>query len=201
MGTMPSTSGAEALFGKTRLAVLALFLTHPEQEYHHRQVSRAVNSGQGAVHRELNRLAEAGVLLRTRKGRQVFYQANRDCPFFSELKSLLVKTSGVADVLRRALAGLGDRIRFAFIFGSFAGNRENARSDIDLAVIGAVSFGEVVAALSEAQGTLAREINPVVYSIEEFKSKAAGSHFAGRLKGTEKLFLIGSADEFDRLAE
>ncbi|MCE5272645.1 nucleotidyltransferase domain-containing protein [bacterium] len=198
---MISKGGAEALFGKTRLAVLALFFTHPEREFYLRQVSGTVKTGQGAVQRELARLAACGILLRTRKGRQVFYQANRDCPFFGELKSLLVKTGGVADVLRRALAGFGHNIRIAFVFGSFATNSAQARSDIDLAVIGAVSFGEVVSALSEAQETLAREINPVVYSEEEFKGQAARKHFVGKLKGTEKIYLIGSADEFDRLVE
>lgn len=201
MRSIIKTSGAEALFGKTRLAVLALFITQPERELHLRQVSATVKTGYGAVHRELNLLTEAEILLRTKKGRQVFFQANRNCPFFSELKSLLVKTAGVADVLRRALEPLADKIRIAFVFGSFARNSQKTGSDIDLAVIGAVSFSEVVSALSEAQQTLAREVNPVVYSEEEFKTKAGTQHFAGSLKDTEKIFLIGAENDFERLVE
>ncbi|MBN1224786.1 MAG: nucleotidyltransferase domain-containing protein, partial [Candidatus Aminicenantes bacterium] len=154
MGTTLYTGGAEALFGKTRLAVLALFFTHPEREFYLRQVSRTVKTGQGAADRELKRLAAAGILLKTKKGRQVFYQANRNCPFFKALKSLIVKTSGVVDVLRRALDRYKDKIRIAFIYGSFARDSQHARSDVDLVVIGEISFGEVVSALSQAQDTL-----------------------------------------------
>jgi len=201
MGTMLYTGGAEALFGKTRLAVLALFFTHPEREFYLRQVSRTVKTGQGAVQRELKRLAASGILLKTRKGRQVFYQANRSCPFFNELKTLIVKTGGVVDVLRRALDQYADKIRIAFIYGSFATYSENAQSDVDLVVIGNVSFGEVVSALSQAQEKLAREINPVVYSEIEFREKVSINHFASSLKKAEKIYLIGSENDFRRMVK
>lgn len=107
----------------------------------------------------------------------------------------------MVDLLRRALAKYTDKIRMAFIYGSFARSNEHAQSDVDLAVIGDISFGEVVSALSEVQDILSREINPVVYSENEFRAKASFSHFARSLKDSEKIFLIGSADEFERLVK
>ena len=50
----------------------------------------------------------------------MFYQANPDCPIFAELKGLMIKTTGVAEVLRAALAPLAAQIRVAFIYGSVA---------------------------------------------------------------------------------
>ena len=201
MGTMSSPGGAETLFGQTRLAVLALFFTNPDREFYLRQITRTIKSGQGAAQRELKRLSDSGILLKTRKGRHVFYQANRHNPVFNELKTFLIKTSGVADLLRQKLAKYTDQIKVAFIFGSFARSTEHAQSDVDLAVIGDISFGEVVSALSEVQDILSREINPVVYSENEFRAKASFSHFARSLKDSEKIFLIGSADEFERLVK
>jgi len=81
------------------------------------------------VQRELQRLAEAGIITRVVRGRTAFYQANRDCPIFRELHGLLIKTAGVADVLADALLALKDRIDVAFIYGSAAKASLRAESD------------------------------------------------------------------------
>jgi predicted nucleotidyltransferase len=126
----------------------------------------------------------------------VFYQANPDCPVFEELKGLMVKTTGVADVLRAALAPLAAQIRVAFVYGSVAKLTQRSGSDVDIMAVGESTFGDVVSALENAQITLAREINPTVYSPAEFRSKLkAGHHFLTSVVGGEKIFLIGDEHE------
>ncbi|MGQ0650729.1 MAG: hypothetical protein ACT4P4_00455 [Betaproteobacteria bacterium] len=66
------------------------------------------------------------MLRRERRGNQLLYSAERACPVFEELASILRKTSGVADVLAAALAPARDQIRAVFVFGSVAGGRERA---------------------------------------------------------------------------
>ena len=114
---------------------------------------RRVGAGLGAVDREVSRLAGAGILTRTVRGRQVYYQANPSCPVFAEIKSLMVKTSGLAEVLRTALAPIARRIRLAFVYGSFAREDDRRASDVDVMIVGDITFGEVVAALNRAQET------------------------------------------------
>ena len=190
------------LFGKTRRAVLALFYTHPDESFYLRQVIRAVALGQGTVQRELARLVAAGLLLRFSRGNQVYYQVNRASPIFAELKSLMVKTAGVADVLRAALVELRDQIRVAFLYGSMATGTHKVTSDVDLMVIGEVTFGRVVESLHRTQETLEREINSSVYSVEEFRKKLkAGNHFLYSLSHAPKIFLIGDEREFARLGK
>ncbi len=201
MGTKPSEPRvSSALFGKTRQAVLALLYGHAEESFYLRQIVRAVSLGQGAVQRELAHLTAAGLLLRTRQGNQVYYRVNRNAPVFPEMKSLLVKTAGAAHVLRAALAGFSDRIQIALLYGSLASGKDRANSDIDLLVIGKVSFGEVAEAVSAAQEKLQREINPSVYSSEEFRKKLlAGHHFLKGVFQGPTIFLIGSEHELKRL--
>jgi len=190
------------LFARNRRAVLALLYGHPDQEFYLRQVIRASGGGVGGVQRELDRLTEAGILRRTVRGNQVFFQANSDCPVFEEIKGLVTKTAGTGDVLRTALAPLSDRIRVAFVFGSLACGRQRASSDVDLLVVGEVAFGEVVAALADAQESLRREVNPTVYPAEEFCRKAAAGHqFLRSVLNREKIFLIGDQRELARLVE
>ena len=195
-------SPATALFGRTRRAVLALMYGRPDESFYVRQIVRAVGSGRGAVQRELRRLTAAGILTRSTRGRQIHYQANRDCPVFAELQSLLMKTTGVADVLRAALSHLSDRVQVAFVYGSVADGRLKADSDVDVIVVGAVTFGQVVSALSPAHETLGREVNPSVYPLAEFRNRVVhGDHFVTTVLRGPRIFLVGGERELAGLGE
>src|SRR2546423_5632352 len=100
MGSSAHTSAGRALFGRTRRAILALLFTRPERSYFVREIARITKAGQGAVQRDLLRLSKAGLLTQSRRGNQLFYQANQDSPVFSELRGLVIKTVGISDVLR-----------------------------------------------------------------------------------------------------
>lgn len=189
------------LFGKTRRALLALLFSHPDESYYLRQLARLTRVGMGALQRELKSLSEAGIIAVRVQGRQSFFQANPQCPVFEELKGLILKTSGAADVLRAALAPMAGDIQVAFIFGSVARGGQTRQSDLDIMVVGNVEFSQVVSALSPAQETLGREINPVVYSQDEFKSKAMqGLSFFKQVMESSKLFIVGGASDLKKLA-
>src|SRR5208337_2367417 len=142
------------LFGKTRRVVLSLLYTHPDESFYLRQIARVAGAGMGSIQRELKTLAEAGIIQASVKGNLVYYQANPRCPVYAELKGLIVKTAGVGDILKATLATLADRIQAAFVYGSFASGKERKGSDVDICVIGMVTFAEIVSALSPAQQTL-----------------------------------------------
>ena len=192
----------KGLFGKTRQSVLALLYGQAESSFYTKQILDAVNTGRGTVQRELKNLTDAGIITRQTQGRQVYYQANEKCPIFNELKSIVRKTFGIADAIRQSLSSAVDKIRAAFIFGSVAKSADERRSDIDLMVIGEISFGEVSSLIYEAEGKLSREINPVIYPAAEFKEKTKEDHyFVKNVLESEKIFLIGDDGELARLAE
>src|SRR4030066_181937 len=122
------------LFGKTRQSVLALLYGRTDSSFYTKQILDAVKIGRGTVQRELKNLTDTGIIIREVQGRQVYYRANARCPIFNELKSIVRKTFGVADVIRRSLAPKADTVRVAFIFGSVARSADDRRSDIDVIV-------------------------------------------------------------------
>lgn len=190
-----------ALFGKARRAVLALLYAHPEQGFYLREITRLAKVGQGAIQRELKRLTHNHILNRTVRGGRAFYQANPGCPIFPELQSLVLKTAGLVEVLRVALAPLASRIRVAFVYGSMARGRPKAGSDVDLFIVGAVSFSETVEALADAQATIARDVNPTVYDVGEFRRRVARKdHFVTAVRSDAELFIIGTENELEQLA-
>ena len=167
---------ATALLGKTRRAVLGLFMAQPERSFFLREAVRLIGAGQGAVQRELKQLSDAGILTRRRRGNQVHFQANPNCPVFPELRALILKTSGLAGRLQQALSPLAGRIAVAFVFGSLPAGAATAGSDVDVMIIGEATLREVVGALSPMQEQIGREINPTVYSVDEFREKAHSKH-------------------------
>jgi predicted nucleotidyltransferase len=197
MITSLDTNGlAASLFGKTRRAILSLLYGHADESFYLRQIARTTGIGLGSMQRELKNLTDTGIIIREVRGKQVYYQANAQCPIFNELKNITRKTFGVADVLRQSLAPKADEVRVAFIFGSVAKSNDNRRSDIDVMVVGRISFGDVVSLFSPAEEQLGREINPVVYAINEFKKKVKEDHhFVRTVLEDEKIFLIGDEDE------
>ncbi len=198
--TIEHSKLSKTLFGKTRRAVLSVLYSHTDESFYLRQLVRITGVGVGAMQRELKQLTDSGIIRRLRIGRQIFFQANTDCPVFKELRDLVIKTIGVGDVLRSALVPLAERIQIAFIYGSLARGEETRSSDLDVLVVGDLTFAEVVSAISPLQVTLSREINPSVYPLKEFKFKVSeGQHFISTVLEAPKIFVIGDNNELEKL--
>jgi predicted nucleotidyltransferase/Fe2+ or Zn2+ uptake regulation protein len=193
---------AATLFGKTRRAILSLLYGHADESFYLRQIARTTGVGLGPIQRELKQLTDAGIIQRSVQGRQVYYHANSKSPVFTELKSLITKTAGVGDTLRNILTPLIDRLNIVLIYGSIASGKEKRDSDIDLLIIGKVTFAEIVEELQLAQEQLGREINPTVYPVDEFTAKLAENHhFLRDVLSGPRIFLIGDENELKRMVE
>ena len=188
------------LFPKYRRRVLELLLLRPEETVHGREIARRTGLSAGTITRELGKLAEAGLLKREKRGNQQLYSANTKAPIFAELASILRKTSGLADVLAQALVPVAHKLRVAFVFGSMAQGRETAGSDIDVMLIGDLGFRQTIELLHPAQTVLGREINPKVFTTEEFLARAPVEPFLADVLAKPKLFLIGNAHDLEELA-
>lgn len=193
----------EKLFGsKLRAKVMGWMFTHPDERYYVRQLTSLIHEDSTNISRELSRLSELGILLGKKEGKQKFYTVNKECPVYHELEGLILKTYGLADVLRSVLKPFKRQISVAFIYGSFAKRTFNSASDIDVFIIGSVQFKDITKVLMDAQKTLGREINPTVFPEQEFTGKIKTSnHFINRVIEDKKLFLIGNEDELAGLAE
>jgi len=187
---------AEALFSKTQQRLYGLLFGHPDRTYFLRELIEKANIGRGTVQREMEKLVASGLVLVKKVGNQKHYQANKSSPVFEELAGILRKTTGIVDVIADAIEPLAGKINTALVFGSVARGSETAGSDIDLLIIGEVSFKKIVTALYDAQETLHREINPKVYKKEEWlelvRKKDA---FVKEVMTGPKLFIKGSINE------
>lgn len=191
----------DVLFPAARQGVLAVLLLQPEASFHLRELARLTNSHAATLGRELEKLTQAGLLLRSEQGNQVRYQANVQHPLFEDLAAMFRKTHGVVPLLREALQALDKEVTLAFVYGSTARGTANAHSDIDLLVIGHLAFSDLVRALHPVQASIQREINPVLYTQEDFAARLArGDGFAREVFEKPKLWIKGVQDDLAKLA-
>jgi len=191
-----------ALFGsELRVRALGWLFSHPDEAFYITQVANATGVPVSNLSLELRKLAEVGLLETYRVGGQRYFRANRACPIFDELRSIAVKTAGIGDVLRVALGKLNG-VEAAFIYGSIARGDAEAASDVDIMVIGAAGFADVIAALEGVRERLGRDVNPTAYGTEEFREKArAGGGFLSDVLAGAKIFLVGDAAKLDALVK
>lgn len=192
----------DALLPRIRQAILAATLAKPEHEWYLGELARHLHVQPSSLQRELATLTAAGILRKRREGNRVYFQPDPDCPFLPELRGLLIKTAGLRDALRDALAPLAGRIRWAFVYGSVARGQEASGSDVDVMIIGDVGSSEVSPLLHEAEMRLGREVNSTVYSLGEFTKKLhAGYGFHRGVLDGAKLFLIGGERDLEAALE
>jgi predicted nucleotidyltransferase len=154
---------------------------------------------QSTLQRDLAKLTAAGVLKMSRNGNRAYFQADESCPIFSELRSLLLKTAGLVDVLHEQLAALGGQIRLAAVYGSVASGKETTGSDVDLLIIGTISLMDLVPLLEHATRQLRRQVNPTIYTPDEFSRKARDSRFVRTVLGKPLLFVVGDKRDLETI--
>lgn len=183
---------ADALFTKAQQKVLALFFGQPDRSFYLNEVVRLAAMGKGAISRELNKLAEAGLLVVDKRGNQSHYQANAHCPVFDEMASLVRKTFGVAGLLKAAIEPLLPQLERAFVYGSVAKGEAHSGSDVDLMLVGdELSYSEVMGLLESAEEQLQRPVNPTLYSPQEFKERLAqGQNFLSKVMEQPQIDLL-----------
>jgi predicted nucleotidyltransferase len=198
-----STSLADALFSKAQQRVLGLLFTDPARSFYTNEIVRHAAIGVGAVQRELEKLEGCGLVSGNKIGNQKHYQANAKAPIFTELRGILLKTSGLADILRAALTPLAGQIQVAFVYGSVARGVDTAHSDIDLMLIGdKLVYADVYAILAQAEQQLGRPVNPSIVSMAELQQKLAdGNGFLTQVLTAPKIFLIASENELPTLGQ
>lgn len=186
---------AAALFTPIQERVLGLLFGQPERRFQSAEIIRRIQGGTGAVHRQLGRLADAGLVAVTRVGNQKHYQADPTSPVFTELHGLALKTVGLASPLEQALAPLAPRITAAFLYGAVAEGRDTSASDVDLLIISeTLTHRELTAALEGVQRLLGRAVQPMLMTPMHWRvSRTMRDTFVDRVGDATKIFLVGSA--------
>lgn len=195
---MRKNSLLDSLLPKIRQAILAVTILQPNRWWYLSEMAQHLHVTPSSLQRELSALTESGILQTRRESNRVYYQPNPQCPILPELRGLLVKTVGLADILMETLEPFCQQIESAFVYGSVARGEETAASDVDLMIIGSVRLAELAPRLRETEKQLQRPVNPTLFTVQEFARKAAeGHHFVTTVLNGAKIYLKGNDNELD----
>lgn len=184
---------------KARSSILKLYFSHPEKKYYLRELEKILKIPVQNVRRELLDLEKSGIFKKEKSGKQIYYFLNSESPIFSELKSIISKTIGMQGSLKEILAATAG-IKAAFIFGSFAQEKEDSLSDIDLMIIGEIDENPLAEKISKLERLLDREINYHIYSQSEFAKRIKGKDFfITKILSKPMIFLVGSNEDVSRI--
>lgn len=191
----------ERLFSsRLRIKLLDAFLSKPEARFYVRELARNLSEEAKNISLELNNLEALGLLSSEREGNLKYYRVNEDFFLFPELKEIVFKTTGAQGTIARHLEPL-EEIVCAFIFGSYAENRETTESDIDLLVVGTVSDKALHRLVGKAEQDLAREIQYVLFSPDGLKERVKlKDHFVTEVLQQPKIFVKGDERALRELA-
>jgi len=190
----------EILSSKAREKFFVLFFGLNNNELHMREIQRQSGLAIGTVRQEAIKLERLGLLRKRRDGNRTYYSANHQHPLFNVIHELVIKTSGLGDLLRHALSL--ESVKYAFVFGSVATGTQDAESDIDLFVIGDIGLRTLSKLIKEPMVKTGREINPHIMTVDEFAKRIKErDHFVSSIMETPKLMIIGNEDELTRLGE
>jgi predicted nucleotidyltransferase len=185
---------------RTRAGVFTILFGLGQKELHNREIARRSKHSEAALRQELTKLTDLDLVRLRKDGNRVYYSANRSHPLYHEIHSIVLKTTGLVDVLAEALADL--RVETAFVFGSIAEGEATSDSDVDILIIGRIGLMEVSRLLSGVSERLEREINPIVISREEYVGRlGTDDHFANKVIKGARLFIKGDPDEFEAMGE
>ena len=187
------------LSSRVKAEVFRLLFAPGAGELHVREIARRAGLSEATVRQELKVLKDLGLVVARPSGNRTYYRADPEHPLHPDIRGLVLKTSGLVEPLREALAGAD--VRVAFVFGSVAAGSEKARSDVDLMVIGAVSLRKLSELLAPVESRIGREINPHVLTPGEFASRQhRREHFVTSVLGSPRLFVIGGGDDLAEVA-
>ncbi|MBW1945411.1 MAG: nucleotidyltransferase domain-containing protein [Deltaproteobacteria bacterium] len=183
---------------RSRAAVFRLLFSGIEKELHVREIQRRSTLNDSTIRQELKKLLRLDLVKGRKDSNRIYYRANKKNPLYRELRNLVIKTTGVADVLRGALRD--GRIHVAFVFGSIAGGEVSAGSDVDLFVIGEIGFRGLSELLSGVSEEIGREINPYVMNKDEYRKRVkSGEHFISHILKSPKIFIVGADHDLEAM--
>ena len=178
-----------SLKSKVTRQVLADLFLRQEGSFYINELARRLKLDSGNLTRKLHELEDLGLLKSDTRGRERYYYLNKAYPLIEEYRKIILKTIGVEDALKKLLREIPG-IKKAFIYGSYAGNRMDSASDIDVLVIGEHRALDLQRKIVKLQRTLSREINLISLSTKEYEAKHKSDNFLKSIESKPKVVLV-----------
>ncbi len=155
---------------KTRIKLLLKFFLNSGKQDYLRNLESELGDNTNAIRVELNKLEAAGLLRSFSQGNKKIFQSNTSHPLFPDINSILMKITGLDQLISRVLNNVGE-LNEVYLTGDLAQGTDSEL--IDLILVGDINreyFSELVI---KAEKHIQKKIRFVVFHPQEFTGKRA----------------------------
>lgn len=156
----------EQLFGsRTRVKLLRLFLSQPQEEYYVRELTRRMNEQINSIRRELSNLEDMGILVAEEREGKKYYKVNQEHVMFLELRALFLKGRFTMEKsFVTAIKDLG-KVKLMLLTGQFI---HDTSVPVDLFMVGEVNRTKLEVLLQKFKEQFGFDIRFTVMPVSEF---------------------------------
>ena len=153
--------------------LLNYFFLNPADSLYVNELARTLNLDKRNLVKKLKQLEEEKILKSENRGNLRLYAIDKKYPLYKEYRKIILQTVGFEGVLRKILESV-EGIKEAYVYGSYAKDKMDSYSDIDLLVVGRHSIIALQRKISQLQREINREINVVNMGDGEFSKRIKG---------------------------
>ena len=185
---------SDLITSKSRVKLLSVFLSNPNDMFHVRELVRRTGDEINAVRRELAFLENKGILNREPRANRVYYSLSKNYPFYFDLLRIGSKNMGLGGDILKNRVKLG-KIKYAMFSGKFLRRIKEKADEVDLLLVGTVVLPELALLVREEEKRLATEINYTVMTEEEFNFiKKKRDPFILSILSASRVMLLGDEE-------
>lgn len=157
----------DRIFGsRTRVKLLRIFLTNPDNNYYVRELTRKIKERINSVRRELDNLEKIELITHHADGQKKYYRVNASFLLYPELKALIFKSQMIVERnLGRSLKQIG-QISYLALTGIFTGVLE---AQTDILIVGKTNRKKLKRLIQQFHKDLDQRIRYTVMSKKEFE--------------------------------
>lgn len=180
--------------------VFLYFLLHPSEDAYLARIVDTTGKALIQVQRTLKRLVDCGLILKTTRHKKTYYKADRTHVAYDEIRQLTIKAKILSDEFESDLKKIKDKIDFAFVYGSVAKGSNSEQSDIDLFIVGNLTYSDISSFAFKLGRELVQEVNVTLFTTRELlKQLEAKNSYATNVVDEPKIWLFGDKDVFKKI--
>ncbi len=159
-----------SLRSKVAIKLLDYYFLNPEAQVYINELARILDLDPKNTETKLKELEKEGLFKSEFRGKQRYFYLAKDNPVLEHYRQIFLKTHGIEKRLKDMIGNIKG-LKEAYLFGSYASNKMDSSSDIDLLAIGTHSVLELQRVITKLQKDTGREFNVTNLNIKEFEAK------------------------------
>jgi len=159
-----------SLRSKVAIKLLDYYFLNPEAQHYINELARILELDPKNTETKLKEFEKEGLLKSEFRGKQRYFFLAKDNPVLEHYRQIFLKTHGIEKMLKDMIGGIKG-LKDAYLFGSYATNKMDSSSDIDILAIGSHSVLELQRVIAKLQKDTGREFNVTNLSQKEFEAK------------------------------